>query len=77
MPAPKKLVKQTRMSFSMSPKDQEWFQSQEREIAHLVGFPVGFSFILRLMIKFMVLNKVSLRDYRKILDSPIKTDSNT
>lgn len=77
MAPPKKVIKQTRMSFSMSPHDQAWFKRQEQEIANLVGFPVGFSFILRLMIKFFVNNKISLRDYRKILESPVQQNTDT
>lgn len=64
-----------RTTISIRAMDEKWLREQHDIVSGIIGMNVGMSFIFRLMIKYFIVNKLSLKDYRTILGANItKTD---
>lgn len=55
----------TRTTISMRQSDADWLQLQSNLIADQVGFSAGISFVIRLMVRYFIRNRISILDMHR------------
>lgn len=55
----------SRTTISMRQSDADWLQQQSNLIADQVGFSAGISFVIRLMVRYFIRNRISILDIHR------------